>query len=75
MRGVAQCIMQEPGPPEFGQLAQASGIAAPADSCEEVANTESFLSSFWPWHEGHSGVSLERTSFSNSAPQLEQRYS
>jgi hypothetical protein len=67
--------MQEPGPPGFPQLPQAAGSDPLAGSCEEVANTESFLSSLWPWHEGHSGTSLARTSFSNSVPQLEQEYS
>jgi len=67
--------MQAPGPPGFPQPAQGSGSARPAGSCEEVANTESFLSSFSLWHEGHSGLSLARTSLSNSVPQLEQRYS
>jgi hypothetical protein len=68
--------MQAPGPPGFPQEPQASGRHAGADGCDDVvAKTEIFLSSFWPWQAGHSAVSPERTSFSNSFPQLEQRYS
>ena len=68
--------MQAPGPPGWPQEAQASGMHSEAEGCEdEVAKTEIFLLSFWLWQAGHSVVSPERTNFSNSFPQLEQRYS
>ncbi len=57
------------------QQAQDSGSDEGEEPCVAVAKTEIFLFSWALWQEGHSGVSPERINFSNSAPQLAQRYS
>ena len=40
-----------------------------------AANTDSFRSSAVPWQAGHAGVSLDRTSVSNSFAHVLQAYS
>ena len=69
----------DPGPrgsPHIPHAAISAGEAGEVVSAGlPWEKTESFFSSFVPWHDGHSGVTAARTSASNDLLQSWQTYS
>ena len=71
-----QLSAQDPGPPGCPQLLQAPTSAGCASVLEAaVANTDSFFSRSVERQLGQAGAVPERTSVSNSRPQLRHPYS
>src|SRR5208283_3051904 len=68
-------MAQAPGPRASPQLPHGLADAAAAGPLADTANTESWVSSFLPWHLGHSAFWLPYTRASNSCLHALQMYS